>query len=177
MIAEVPGASFVPADPSNYRAGERNTYDLVVVHVTDGHADAQPVAEMWQQPGHGSSAHLVVGQGGEVLQCVPLRDVAWHAHAANERSVGVEHCARTRGELGPGDPGLAPSSVLYAASAQLVAYLLRAAGLPCDRAHAQGHAECDPATTHADCPTGAWDWSVYWPMVLSAYAALEGGAA
>lgn len=171
---EVPGAEAVWADPSNYRAANRLTYACVVVHVTDGHASARPVAEMWRQPNHGSSAHFVVGQDGAVLQCVRLKDVAYHAHAANGRSVGVEHCCRTPKELGADDPGLPPSPELYAASAKLVAHLLKAAGLLVDRSETLlGHREADPATTHFDCPDGAWDWGVYLSLVDAEYAKLD----
>lgn len=171
-VAEVPMAKPAWAHPTNYRAGHRTGYNRVVVHVTDGHPDALPVAQMWQQPNHGSSAHLVVGQAGEVYQAVRLKDVAWHAHAANWDSVGVEHCARSPGELKKGDPGLPPSDALYAASAKLVAYLLRAAGLQAVRhVTVLGHAEADPATTHKDCPDGCWDWGKYMDLLSKEMAA------
>lgn len=171
-IAEVPMARAAWAHPSNYRAAARQSYRRVVIHVTDGHGDALPVAQMWQQPHHGSSAHFIVGQAGETLQAVRLRDVAWHAHDANGDSVGVEHCARTPRELGPTDPGLPPSDALYAASARLVAHLLKAAGLPATRGvTVVGHREADPKTTHDDCPDGAWDWGRYMALLESEMAA------
>src|SRR4029077_11944770 len=126
---------------------------LVIVHCTDGHERAQPVAEMWSDPVIGndgkprpSSAHFVVGQQGEVFQAVRLVDTAWHAHAVNALSVGVEHCARTPGELskpGYADPGLPPSDALYAASAKLVAWLCVQLGVTPSRVCIMGHAEAD----------------------------------
>lgn len=171
-VAEVPMAVPAWAHPTNYRTAHRTGYNRVVIHVTDGHGSALAVAQMWQQPDHKSSAHFVVGQAGEAYQAVRLKDVAWHAHAANWDSVGVEHCARSPGELGRGDPGLPPSPALYATSAKLVAHLLKAAGLAAARGVTViGHAAADPATTHADCPDGAFDWAVYWPLLLQEMAA------
>jgi len=183
MLPEVPAASrMILADRSNYltRPPIFPGYDLIVIHCTDGHPAALGVAQMWQQPGASgkhTSAHFVIGQDGEAIQCVPLAFAAQHAHNANAHSVGIEHCARTPGEwdkaLGHHDPGLPPSDALYAKSAELVAYLLVAAGLPCDRDHVKGHAEADPATTHTRCPDGCgWDWDAYMSRVRIAYEAL-----
>lgn len=178
--------SWVPADPSNYHAAARlpgAEYDLVVIHCTDGHARAESVAEMWQKANHGgkhSSAHYVIGQDGAVIQCVALADVAWHAHdAANVHSVGIEHCARTPGELGHDDPGLPPSEALYESSAKLVAWLLWRASLETVdlRSIIRGHAEVDPKTTHTRCPLGCgWEWEKYLLMVRAELDALEGPA-
>ncbi len=176
MSAEVPAATMVPAHPSNYRTATRLTFSRVVIHITDGRGDPYAVAEMWQEPNHGSSAHFVIGQDGAVLQCVRLKDVAQHAHAANGTSIGIEHCARSPKELGPADMGLPLSEAQYLASARLVAYLCKAAGLEVSRDVIIGHAETDPATTHTDCPGGAFDWGVYMPLVLSAYRDLEASA-
>lgn len=169
MIDRYPGATWVPADPSNYRRAGRPAFSRVIIHITDGRPAAMPVAQMWQVPKHGSSAHFVVGQDGTVLQCVALGDVAWHAHAQNGAGVGIEHCARTPRELSPLDPGLEPSDAQYAASAKLVAWLCDLVGLPRNRFNIQGHAEADPATTHLDCPLGSgWDWDRYMALVLAA---------
>jgi N-acetyl-anhydromuramyl-L-alanine amidase AmpD len=172
--AEYPLAACLQADASNYRKAGRSSYRYIVIHCTDGHEMARPVAEMWQQPKHGSSAHFVVGQDGAVFQCVSLADVAWHAHAVNSSSVGIEHSARTPGELSATDPGSPPSQALYDASAKLVAWLLRRVGLTPSRDTIQGHAEIDPATTHEDCPLGCgWDWDRYMAAVQKEYDAWE----
>ena len=153
---DAPPITQIPADPSNYRRGAAHRpIDLIVIHCTDGHADALPVAQMWRTPHHGSSAHFVIGQDGTIVQAVGLDDIAWHAHAANGTSIGIEHCARTPGELGAGDAGLAPSIAQLEASAALCAWLCQVRSIPVDRAHIMGHAEADRATTHTDCPTGA----------------------
>lgn len=178
--AEIPGCLWMPADRSNYglRPIYVVAYDLVVIHCTDGHADAMPVAQMWEEPVVGndgrprpSSAHIVVGQDGTRIQCVPLRFAAYHAHTANARSVGIEHCARTPGELGPSDPGLPPTDIQYQKSAETAAYLLKAAGQAVQLGRTiMGHAQADPKTTHTRCPEGCgWDWQKYITMVQAAY--------
>lgn len=162
MIEHYPGALWRPAHPTNYRPADRLGFSRIVIHCTDGRGKAAPVAEMWQQPNHGSSAHFVIGQDGTVIQAVSLADVAYHAHQANRHSVGIEHCARTPGELGKDDPGLPPSAAQYVASASLVAWLCGAFRLKADRVTIQGHAEVDTSTTHTKCPTGCgWDWDYY----------------
>jgi N-acetyl-anhydromuramyl-L-alanine amidase AmpD len=141
----------------------------IIIHCTDGRPKAGPVAEMWQKPHHGSSAHFVIGQDGEVLQCVALVDDAWHAHAQNPISVGIEHCCRTPRELGKDDPGLPPTLVQLEAGAALVAWLCSHLGLEANRTTIQGHAEADPLSTHRGCPTSAGiDLDAYVARVVAA---------
>lgn len=174
MTAEYPGAKYVPAHRTNYRSGRPVAApSLIVIHCTDGHADAMPVAEMWQEPNHGSSAHFVISQDGAVIQSVKISDTAWHAHMANGVSVGVEHSARTPKELSRTDPGLPPSDALYAASARLVAWLCKAYGMRPSRVVIVGHNEADSKTSHELCPTGCgWDWALYMGMVAVEYEAM-----
>lgn len=183
LIAEVPFAIMVPAHASNYRArpyGALTPYSLIVPHITSGHAEALPVAQMWQCPAgsksnpHGTCAHFVIGQDATVIQSVPLRYAAQHCHAANSYSVGIEHCAREPGEFSPSDPGLPLTPAQLAISAKLTAYLLKAAGLvPALHLNIKGHYEADPATTHTGCPNavaGGWPWDDYMEMVNAAYS-------
>ena len=181
MQPEIPGVSkFILADSSNRTSRPSlliktgHPYDEVVIHCTDGREHALPVAQMWQEPHHGSSAHIVIGQDAEAIQCVPLREMAYHAHSASSHSIGIEHCARTPGELGKGDPGLKPTEAQYRKSAQIVAWLLTAAGLvPELHKTIKGHAEADPTTTHTRCPNGCgWDWNTYMMMVNEEFAKL-----
>src|SRR5262245_42275260 len=140
MKAEYAPAIWLPAHKSNYRGGRRVVApSCIVIHNTDGHAEARPVAEMWQQSGHGSSAHFVIGQDGAVFQSVRIADTAWHAHEANGVSVGIEHCARTPREWGPHDLGLPPSDALYAASARLVRWLCETLKIRPSRVAIVGH--------------------------------------
>lgn len=161
--SEYPGALWIPADKSNYLARDRDPSDIknIVIHITSGRGDPRPTAEMWQQPGHGSSAHFVIGQDGTVVQAVALNDVAYHAHAANASSIGIEHCAREPGELGHDDPGLPVSDAQMAASAKLVRWLLAVLFLPSTRTVIQGHCEIDKKTSHADCPIACIDLDAF----------------
>jgi N-acetyl-anhydromuramyl-L-alanine amidase AmpD len=174
MDTDYAPAEWVPADPSNFEAASRTTFKNVVIHITDGRANAKPVAQMWQEAHHGTSAHFVIGQDGTVIQSVRIKDIAWHAHAANSTSVGIEHCARSPGEFSDDDPGMPPTEAQYVASAKLVAFLCKLANLSPNGETIQGHAEIDPETTHSDCPDGAgWDWDHYLQLVLVEYNALE----
>ena len=128
---------------------------MIIIHATDGRGDPRATARMWQEPNHHSSAHFVVGLDGTIIQAVRLTDVAFHAHQRNSDSVGIEHCCRTPGELGPNDPGLKPTPIQLRHSAELVRWLCEQRDLPLDRTSIKGHAEADPDTTHADCPEGA----------------------
>jgi len=161
-VSEYPGAQWLPAAPSAFRKGRGGKpVSKIVLHITDGHAPAIGTASMFATPGCRTSAHFVIGQAGEVIQCVALDDSAQHAHTANGYTVGIEHCARSPKEWGPGDAGLSLSPAQLEASVALVAWLCERFGLPRDRAHVQGHAEADALTDHADCPTGVaggWPW-------------------
>ncbi|MDO8794991.1 MAG: peptidoglycan recognition family protein [Vicinamibacterales bacterium] len=174
---EVPRSIWVPADPSRYRprpqAQQIAGYSMVVIHGTSGRADPMGPANMWKKPGV-TSAHFVIGQNGTIIQCVPLRFAAQHAHSASAYSVGVEHCMREPGEFAASDPGLPPSDVLYKSSGWLTAYLLKAAGLQVNRQNVKGHAEADSKTTHTGCPDACgWNWERYMIIVEDEYAALS----
>jgi N-acetyl-anhydromuramyl-L-alanine amidase AmpD len=172
--AEIPGALWVPAYPGNYRVGRPDPWNLIVIHCTDGHGPARGTAEMFAgKLAHPASAHVIVGELGEAIQCVALGDTAFHAHSANARAVGIEHGARTPHELGPNDPGLRPSDALYGTSSRIVAWLLKQRGLTPSRDVIKGHAEADPTTTHSKCPTGCgWDWDRYMALVAAAFSAV-----
>ena len=185
MVNVYPGAKVISAHFTNYRicAPKRGGFDLVVIHITSGHADPMGTARRFAKedrppPGKKpkrSSAHFVIGQLPEndepIIQCVDLGDIAYHAHAVNERSVGIEHCAREPGEPGfpKGDRGLPLTAPQYAKSARLGAWLARVGGFPADRAHFQGHAEADPTTSHTGCPLAAgWDWARFMDLLADA---------
>ncbi|MBE6021689.1 MAG: N-acetylmuramoyl-L-alanine amidase [Cellulosilyticum sp.] len=39
-----------------------------------------------------ASSHYIVGLQGEIIQCVPENEVAYHANQANSYSIGIENC-------------------------------------------------------------------------------------
>lgn len=176
--ADYPGAygflqarSYATANPDRPR-----TISRIVLHITDGRAkDPRRTAEFFHSGETTASAHYVVGQDGRVMQCVRERDIAFHAHDANATAIGIEHNARTRGELGASDAGMEVTDEQYRASARLVYLLCAKYDLPLHIAWlanpAQrvsgpvlGHHEADSRTTHTNCPEGkkgtsqAWRW-------------------
>jgi N-acetylmuramoyl-L-alanine amidase len=71
---------------------------IIVIHFTYG-ASARSSANWFKDKNNrGSSAHVVVDRSGEVIQCVPLNTVAWHAGDSrlrdlvglNRYSIGIE---------------------------------------------------------------------------------------
>ena len=48
--------------------------------------------ESLKDKGSYASAHYVIGLEGEILQCVPETEVAYHAKEANSYSIGIENC-------------------------------------------------------------------------------------
>lgn len=167
MTAEYPGATWAPSP--NYNEGRKEAVELVVIHITDGQPDVERSVARFQRKKTQASAHFVIGRAGEVYQLVKLEDTAWHDSGRNGRSVGIEHVARTPGELGKGDEGLALTEEQLEASARLVGWLLARFGLPLTAVvpHCSS-----PTTTHADCGRdvadgGIWPWDAYRRLVAA----------
>lgn len=64
-----------------------------------------------------ASSHFIVGLEGEVIQCVPLTEIAYASNTRNEDTISVEVCH-------PDESG-AYSSVTYARVTELTAWLCR----------------------------------------------------
>ena len=181
MEAEYPGAVWMPSPNHSSRRGA--VVDKIVIHITDGSPSLRNCVERFQRAETAASPHFVIGRDGTVVQLVELDRAAWHASGWNRESVGIEHIARTPGELrgwaklsretrrklvecdedadADSDPGLAVTSAQIAASTALVRWLCERLGLPCDREHVVGHYE-SPTTTHEDCGLGVEDGGI-WP--------------
>lgn len=57
----------------------RATPKIVVMHFTYG-ASARSSAEWFRNPSNpGASAHVVIGRDGNIIQCLDLDQIAWHA--------------------------------------------------------------------------------------------------
>ena len=39
-----------------------------------------------------ASSHYIIGLEGEIIQCIPEDEVAYHANSANNYSIGIENC-------------------------------------------------------------------------------------
>jgi N-acetyl-anhydromuramyl-L-alanine amidase AmpD len=143
----------------------RATIDAIVIHDTEGRFIGS--IRVLQRASTRGSAHFVVSRRGQVVQLVPVSDVAWHAGNAwwNLHSIGIEH----EGWAGRH----AYTEKEYRASAQLVAYLAHRWSVPLDRRHIIGHAEVpDPyhpgrfgGFSHHTDPGPYWNWAHYMSLV------------
>ena len=142
------------------------TIDAVVIHDTEGRFVGSVRA--LQNARRAASAHFIVSRRGQVVQLVPVHDVAWHAgnRSWNLHSIGIEH-------EGWADRRRSYTPAEYRASAQLVAYLAHRWGIPLDRRHVVGHDEVpDPdhpglfgGVSHHSDPGPYWDWARYMALV------------
>ena len=69
----------------------RRTIDAIVIHDTEGRFIGSVRA--LQNARRDASAHFVVSRRGQIVQLVPVTDVAWHAgnRRWNLHSIGIEH--------------------------------------------------------------------------------------
>ena len=143
----------------------RATINGIVIHDTEGRFIGSIHA--LQNPRVDGSAHFVVSRRGQIVQLVPVSDVAWHSGNSwwNLHSIGIEH----EGWAGR----RAYTEKEYRASAQLVAYLAHRWSIPIDRDHIIGHAEVpDPyhrgrygGVSHHTDPGRFWNWGSYMGLV------------
>lgn len=180
----------------NFSSRDGVAVDTIVCHITDGQPKTERTVDGLSRPTNQKSAHFVIGLLGDCYQLVSIEKAAWHASGYNKRSVGIEHVARTPGELknwsslplslreklvsdaeatADSDPGIALTETQLVASARLVAWLLRRFGL-CLTAVIP-HCEV-PGTTHLDCGRdvslgGIWPWDRYRELVQNEQKALE----
>lgn len=155
---DYPNANWVPANTGNYSNYSRglNDIDKVIIHDVEGSYEG--CISWFQNPAANVSAHYVIANEGYVTQMVREEDVAWHAGNwdYNERAVGIEH------EGYASDPNSYPEP-MYAASAQLVAYLCDKYSIPCNRTTVISHKEV-PGATHTD-PGPYWKWDHFMELV------------
>ena len=109
------------------------TIDAIVIHSTEGRFVGS--VRYLERARTRGSAHFVVSRLGQVVQLVPVTDVAWHSGNGwwNLHAIGIEH------EGWVNRNGFTDAE--YRASAQLVAYLAHRWGIPLDRRHIIGHNE------------------------------------
>ena len=166
---------------SCFTVGNGRKPTFAVLHITDGAPSVQNSAERFASSKASVSPHFLIGQGGEIYQFVQLEDIAWHAKGWNSDSIGIEHVARSPGELkqwatlsehtrrslvpkgasidGATDPGFPLTEIQLAASARLVAWLCFTFGWEVNRRSIRPHCE-NPQTTHLDCGRD-WPWNSY----------------
>lgn len=117
---------------ANFTKAGRQTATLIVIHTMEAKekpGTARSVAE-WFGGKRGAapkaSAHFCVDQD-EVIQCVRLDDVAWHAPGANRVGIGIEHAGFA--SQTPEDWNDEASRAILARSAKLCAEIMSAAGV------------------------------------------------
>jgi hypothetical protein len=138
----------------------------IVIHDTEGRFIGS--VRVLQRARTNASAHFVVSRRGQIVQLVPVSDVAWHSGNSrwNLHSIGIEH-------EGWADRRHSYTEREYRASAKLVAYLAHRWGVPVDRNHIIGHAEVpDPyhrgrygGVSHHTDPGRYWNWAHYMTLV------------
>jgi MYXO-CTERM domain-containing protein len=175
--AEYGPAEWFPTPQTNkWTAGRPNgAVDRIVIHDTEGGWDAS-VATLQNDPG--KSVHYIVGQDGRVGQFVLEGDTAWHAGNwfYNTKSVGIEHVGYYTQSYPDAE---------YAASADLVKYLVGKYNVAADRTHIVGHDQipngnvmpedsapcedspynCEQGTSYGGSGNhrdpGDWEWCLY----------------
>jgi hypothetical protein len=176
---EYPGAQWFPTDCTNKCDPTRNGFSvtMIAIHDTEGGWEAS-VATLQNDPG--KSVHYIVNTDGTVGQFIPESYTGWHVgnYWYNEHMVGIEHVGYYTQPY---------PDALYAASAELVAYLTSKYGVPLNRTHIIGHDQVPNGTvmaedsppcedTPAACETGTgyggannhrdpgdWQWAIYMP--------------
>lgn len=69
----------------------------IVLHDTEGSADAASVISWWDASGNGVAAHFIVNKDGSIVQCVSLDEIAHHAgfgDTGHNAAFGVEDESR-----------------------------------------------------------------------------------
>jgi hypothetical protein len=162
--AEVRGAAFAPfeaAAPQTYvvpALPRRVRY--VVVHTSEARF-GDVVGTFRGKRATVASHYVIRAHDGFTLQMVDERAAARHARCFNDESIGIEH----EGYTAAGRAWY--SDAMYAASARLVADVLRRHGLSADRQCVVGHGEAPDCSDHVD-PGDAWNWSYYLDRVRAA---------
>ena len=87
----------LPLNPYSRPATPLETIDGVVIHYvgnpgTSAAANRSYFANLALTHETYASAHFVVGLEGEVLQCVPLTEIAYCSSQANDHTVSIEVC-------------------------------------------------------------------------------------
>jgi hypothetical protein len=124
----------------NYSSRNGVKIDMVVMHFTDG-PNASGAIDRFLDQSAQVSAHYIIDRNGDIYQMVADDDKAWHAKAANPRSIGIEHVAVENQMMSPEQEK---------SSIALVRWLIATYSIPLS--HILGHrfAPGNPGTT--DCP-------------------------
>jgi hypothetical protein len=124
----------------NYSSRNGVKIDMVVMHFTDG-PNAQGAIDRFLDQSAQVSAHYIIDRNGDIYQMVADDDKAWHALAANPRSIGIEHVAVENQMMSPEQER---------SSVALVGWLIATYSIPLS--HILGHRFAPGNAGHTDCP-------------------------
>lgn len=90
----------------NFNPGTTNRIKYIVIHYTGSLGDAENQASYFAGGNRGASAHYFVGYKGDIWQSVDDSNIAWHCGSKkyrhpvcrNANSLGIEMCAKTKGD-------------------------------------------------------------------------------
>ena len=101
------------------RRGEtmRRVTDIAIHYVGNPGTSAQANRNYFAQPDTQVSAHFLIGLEGEIIQCIPLTEIAYASNIRNEDTVAIEVCH-------PDETG-AFSPAAYQQVVELTAWLCR----------------------------------------------------
>jgi N-acetyl-anhydromuramyl-L-alanine amidase AmpD len=75
-MPDEPNALWIPS-PNHWSGRQGNTPQYVILHGTAGGSSAEAIANWFAKPSSQVAAHYVIGQDGQVVQCVEENDAAW----------------------------------------------------------------------------------------------------
>ncbi len=130
--------SFV--ESPNYSSRNGADIDMIVLHCSTA-ATVEGTIHWFLNRNSRVSAHYVVDKNGDIYQMVRDNCSAWHAKAANSRSIGIEHVGTAADRL---------TDAQSEASAELVRWLVAEYGIPA--ANVVGHKFALGNEGSTDCP-------------------------
>ena len=95
--------SDLPTITESYRSslshGEKTAANqrYIVLHDTEGGGTPLSVVDWWESNGNYVAAHFVIGKDGNIVQCVPLDEIAHHAgfgDTGHNKEFGIEEDGR-----------------------------------------------------------------------------------
>jgi N-acetylmuramoyl-L-alanine amidase len=137
-LAKPPIKQFIESPNFSSRNGTK--IDMIVLHFTDGPSARSAINHFLDQASQ-VSAHYIVDRNGDIYQMVRDTEKAWHAKAANPRSIGIEHVAM---------PDQHMSGEQEQASVALVKWLIATYSIPLGNILGHRFAPGNLGTT--DCP-------------------------
>jgi hypothetical protein len=137
-VAKPPIKQFIRSPNYSSRNGTR--IDMVVMHFTDGPTARGAIDRFLDQSAQ-VSAHYIIDRNGDIYQMVDDGDKAWHAKAANPRSIGIEHVAVENQMMSPDQE---------TSSVALVGWLIATYTIPLSNILGHRFSPGNPGTT--DCP-------------------------